>query len=120
MKYECRDDFTLDAAEVAAVLPAAIERSAPPPAPLSCDVASARCISLRKQMNRTCRPAMYRPGGEPDSEHAAEYPGVSAPFLSPLLHDFPIRGDRTGFCVQVPLGHFFGNYSLPVHIDVIR
>ena len=112
MKYECRDDFTLDAAEVAAVLPAAIERSAPPPAPLPGDVASARCISLRKQMNRTCRPAMYRPGGEPDSEHAAEYPGVSAPFLLPLLHDFPDPGRSHRFPHSSPLLDTFSEITL--------
>jgi hypothetical protein len=32
---------------------------------------------------------MFRPGGGPDSEHAAEYPGVSAPLVLLLLDDFP-------------------------------
>jgi hypothetical protein len=29
---------------------------------------------LRKQMARTCRPAMHRPGSRPNNEHLVEYP----------------------------------------------
>jgi hypothetical protein len=51
---------------------------------------------------RTCRPAMYRPGGGRNSELAAEYPDAFTMLVLLLLHDFPIRGDFTGFRVQVP------------------
>lgn len=43
--------------------------------------------------DRSCSTATYRPGNGADSEHAAEYPGASAPFLLLLLHDFPRSGE---------------------------
>ncbi len=69
--------------------------------------AVARCISLRKQTARTCRLARHRPGGGPDSEHTAEYPGAFGPLVLLLLHDFPDPGRSHLNLCSSPLGHFF-------------
>jgi hypothetical protein len=51
---------------------------------------------------RTCRPAMYRPGGGRNSELAAEYPDAFTMLALPLLHDFPEPGNFPSQGVQVP------------------
>jgi hypothetical protein len=56
----------------------------------------------REEDARTCRPAMHRPGGRRNSEHAAEYPDASAPLLLPLLHDFPDPGRSHRFPCSSP------------------
>jgi len=88
------------------------DRSACPGSGLPLTAAIARCISLRKQMARTCRPAMHRPGGRPDSEHLAEYPGAFAPILLPLLHDFPDPGRFHRFPCSSPPSDTWGLKSL--------
>ena len=61
---------------------------------------------LRGQMFRTCRSVVHRPGSGPDSEHAAEYPGASAPAVLLLLHDFPDPGRSHRFpCSSPPRTH---------------
>jgi hypothetical protein len=62
------------------------------PAQLSCRVPEGAAASGARAGARSRRPATCRPGCGPDSEHATEYPGASAPFLLLLLHDFPARG----------------------------
>jgi hypothetical protein len=63
-----------------------------PPAQPSCRVPEDAAASGAGADARTCRTATHRPGSGPESEHAAEYPGGSAPAVLPLLHDFPDPG----------------------------
>jgi hypothetical protein len=58
--------------------------------------------AVPEQIPRTCRPAMYRPGGGPDSEHAAEYQGASARPCYSYCMISPIRGNFPAPGVQVP------------------
>src|SRR5580704_5743454 len=54
--------------------------------------------AAREQMSSTSHPRpRARPDGGPNSEHVAGYPGLPAPVVLLLLHNFPNRGDRTGF-----------------------
>src|SRR4029077_13850346 len=56
----------------------------------------------RRRRPALAAPAMHRPGGGLNSEHAAEYPGAlisRSSYLCCMIS--PIRGDLTGFRVQV-------------------
>jgi hypothetical protein len=46
--------------------------------------------AVRRSYPRTCRPATYKPGDGPSSEHATDYPGAATRLG--LLHDFPDPG----------------------------
>jgi hypothetical protein len=52
--------------------------------------------------DRSCCTATYRPAGGSDGEHAAEYPAVPSRSRYSYRMISPIRGDFTGFRVQVP------------------
>jgi hypothetical protein len=47
--------------------------------------AALRMTRNGSRCRRSCRPAMHGPGGEPTGERTAEYPGIFAPFLLPLI-----------------------------------
>ena len=68
--------------------------------------------AVREQMPRTFRPAMHRPGREPDSEHAVEYPGTSAAVLLLLLYDFPDPGKFHRFPCSSPPSDTLDPHSL--------
>jgi hypothetical protein len=59
-------------------------------------------VSGAAQMSPHLRPATYRPGGGPNSEHTAAYPGAPTRLVLLLLHDFPDPGRFHRFACSSP------------------